>query len=155
LAAEITKIHSYVTGAPTSFVHVIFQELPAISVFIDSVPSHPVLINGLIRAGRTDAEKTRLARDISSTGSRIAGIPEARIFVSIDDIPHGSRSRVVGCCLSPAPKTTGPTKQRVDPSKPAWNDDLAQARRPGSRLAVWPRNGRSRRGLRRRTRGIA
>ena len=29
LAAEITKIHSSVTGAPTSFVHVVFQELPA------------------------------------------------------------------------------------------------------------------------------
>jgi phenylpyruvate tautomerase PptA (4-oxalocrotonate tautomerase family) len=87
MAAEITKIHSSITGAPTSFVHVVFQELPATNVFIDSIPSHPVLINGLIRAGRTDAQKTRLARDISASSSRIAGIPEARILVGIEDIP--------------------------------------------------------------------
>jgi phenylpyruvate tautomerase PptA (4-oxalocrotonate tautomerase family) len=41
LAAEITKIHSSVTGAPTSFVHVVFQELPATNVFTDSSPSEP------------------------------------------------------------------------------------------------------------------
>ena len=33
LAAEITKIHSSITGAPTSFVHVVFQELPATNLF--------------------------------------------------------------------------------------------------------------------------
>jgi len=32
LAAEFTKIHSSITGAPTSFVQVISQELPATNV---------------------------------------------------------------------------------------------------------------------------
>jgi phenylpyruvate tautomerase PptA (4-oxalocrotonate tautomerase family) len=41
LAAEITKIHSSVTGAPTSFVHVVFQELPATNVFTDSARRNP------------------------------------------------------------------------------------------------------------------
>jgi phenylpyruvate tautomerase PptA (4-oxalocrotonate tautomerase family) len=41
LAAEITKVHSSITGAPTSFVHVVFQELPATNVFTDSSPSQP------------------------------------------------------------------------------------------------------------------
>ena len=44
LAAEITKIHSSITGAPTSFVHVVFQELPATNLFTDSSPSQPLLI---------------------------------------------------------------------------------------------------------------
>lgn len=33
-----------------------------------------------------DAEKQRLARDISSAGSRITGIPEERILVAITDV---------------------------------------------------------------------
>jgi phenylpyruvate tautomerase PptA (4-oxalocrotonate tautomerase family) len=87
LAAEITKIHSTVTRAPTSLVHVVFQELPATNVFTDSSPSQPLLINAVMRAGRADADKTRLATDISSSSSRIAGIPEMRILVSIQDRP--------------------------------------------------------------------
>jgi phenylpyruvate tautomerase PptA (4-oxalocrotonate tautomerase family) len=101
LAAEITKIHSSVTGAPTSFVHVVFQELPATNVFTDSSPSEPLLITGVIRAGRADADKVRLAKDISSNSSRIAGIPEARILVNIADRP--ARFAVEGGRVLPEP----------------------------------------------------
>ena len=87
LAAEITKIHASITGAPSAFVHVIFQELPASNVFTDATPSRPLLITGVIRAGRADADKVRLATDISSSSSRIAGIPQARILVNIADRP--------------------------------------------------------------------
>ena len=85
LAAEITKIHSSITRAPSSFVHVVFQELPATNVFTDSSPSQPLLINGIIRAGRADADKVRLAKDISASSSRIAGIPEACILVTLQE----------------------------------------------------------------------
>src|SRR6202158_3481012 len=101
MAAEITKIHSSVTGAPTSFVHVVFQELPATNVFTDSSPSQPLLITGVIRAGRADADKVRLATDISSSSSRIAGIPEARIRVNIADRP--ARFVVEGGRVMPDP----------------------------------------------------
>jgi phenylpyruvate tautomerase PptA (4-oxalocrotonate tautomerase family) len=101
MAAEITKIHSSITGAPTSFVHVVFQELPATNIFIDSRPSHALLINGVIRAGRADADKTRLALDISSSSSRITGIPDARVNVSILDIP--ARFIVEGGRVLPEP----------------------------------------------------
>ena len=101
LAAEITKVHCSITGAPTSFVHVVFQELPATNVFTDSSPSQPLLINGIIRAGRADADKVRLANDISASSSRIAGIPEARILVSIADRP--ARFAVEGGRVLPEP----------------------------------------------------
>jgi phenylpyruvate tautomerase PptA (4-oxalocrotonate tautomerase family) len=101
MAAEITKIHSSITGAPTSFVHVVFQELPATNMFIDSSPSQPLLINGVIRAGRTAAQKTRLALDISSSTSRIASIPQARINVSIMEI--SARFAVEGGRVLPEP----------------------------------------------------
>jgi phenylpyruvate tautomerase PptA (4-oxalocrotonate tautomerase family) len=66
LAAEITTIHSSIT---------------------DASPSEPLLITGVIRAGRADTDKVRLAKDISSSSSRIAGIPQDRILVNIADGP--------------------------------------------------------------------
>jgi phenylpyruvate tautomerase PptA (4-oxalocrotonate tautomerase family) len=87
LAEEITKIHASITGAPSSFVHVVFQELPATNVFTDASPSQPLLISGVIRAGRADTDKMRLAADISSSSSRITGIPPSRILVNIADRP--------------------------------------------------------------------
>jgi phenylpyruvate tautomerase PptA (4-oxalocrotonate tautomerase family) len=101
LAAEITKIHSSITAAPTSFVHVVFQELPATNVFTDASPSEPLLITGVIRAGRADADKVRLATDISSSSSRIAGIPQERILVNIADRP--ARFAVEGGRVMPEP----------------------------------------------------
>jgi phenylpyruvate tautomerase PptA (4-oxalocrotonate tautomerase family) len=87
VAGEITRIHSEVTGAPASFVHVVFQEVPAGDIYTNARPSRHLLVSGLTRAGRADAEKQRLARDISSAGSRITGIPEERILVAITDVP--------------------------------------------------------------------
>lgn len=101
LAAEITKIHSSITGAPSAFVHVVFQELPATNVFTDASPSEPLLITGVIRAGRADTDKMRLAIDISASSSRIAGIPQARILVNIADRP--ARFAVEGGRIMPEP----------------------------------------------------
>jgi hypothetical protein len=88
-------------------VHVAFEQLPATNVFTDATASHPLLITGVIRSGRADADKMRLAPDISSSSSRIAGIPEERILVNIADRParfvvEGGRS-----CPSLVPGTTG------------------------------------------------
>jgi phenylpyruvate tautomerase PptA (4-oxalocrotonate tautomerase family) len=101
LAAEITKIHSTITAAPSAFVHVVFQELPATNVFTDASPSRPLLITGVIRAGRADTEKVRLATDISTSSSRITGIPQARILVNIADRP--ARFAVEGGRIMPEP----------------------------------------------------
>src|SRR5258707_15840787 len=84
LAAEITKIHSSITGAPTAFVHVIFHELPATNVFTDSSPSRPLLITGVIRAGGANG---RRATGISTRSSRLAGLPEPRIRGARPDRP--------------------------------------------------------------------
>jgi phenylpyruvate tautomerase PptA (4-oxalocrotonate tautomerase family) len=101
VAAEITKVHSSITGAPSALVHVVFQELPASNVFTDASPSRPLLITGVIRAGRADADKMRLAADISSSSSRITGIPEERILVNITDRP--ARFAVEGGRVMPEP----------------------------------------------------
>ena len=87
VAAEITKTHAAITGAPTSLVHVVFYDQPHANVFTGATPSQPILITGLTRGGRSDVDKTRLAKDISANCSRVTGIPEARILVGIQDIP--------------------------------------------------------------------
>ncbi|GHH71604.1 tautomerase [Streptomyces sulfonofaciens] len=101
LAVEITKIHSAVTGAPTSFVHVTFTELPEANVFSDGSPSRPLLIEGMTRAGRADSEKIRLAKDISTAAGRVTDIPESRILVMILDTP--ARFAVEGGRILPEP----------------------------------------------------
>ncbi|MET9874711.1 tautomerase family protein [Actinacidiphila glaucinigra] len=81
LAADITRLHSESTGTPTSFVHVAFAELPEDSVHTDAAPSRPLKIEATARAGHADAEKTRLATEISAADSRISDAPESRILV--------------------------------------------------------------------------
>jgi phenylpyruvate tautomerase PptA (4-oxalocrotonate tautomerase family) len=85
LAAAITKTHADITQAPSSFVHVIFDEQPQTNVFTDSVPSQPLIIVGNTRGGRADFQKTELGLAISSVSSAISGIPETKILVIIDD----------------------------------------------------------------------
>ncbi|MFE2599460.1 tautomerase family protein [Streptomyces sp. NPDC059396] len=87
LAADITRIHSEITGAPTSFVHVTFNELSGTNIYSDSVPSQPLLITGITRAGRADREKAELAKAVSSAAAHVTGVPEKRILVVITDHP--------------------------------------------------------------------
>ena len=112
VAAEISKIHAAITGVPTSFVHVVFYDQPQANVFSGATPSQPMLITGLTRAGRADSDKTRLAKDISASCSRVTRIPEARILVTIQDSP--ARSAVERGRVLPEPG-----------AEDAWLDEVA------------------------------
>jgi phenylpyruvate tautomerase PptA (4-oxalocrotonate tautomerase family) len=68
---------------------------------VDATPSQPMLITGWIRAGRAASEKTRLAKDISASCSRVTRIPEARMLVIIQDSP--ARFAVEGGRVLPEP----------------------------------------------------
>jgi phenylpyruvate tautomerase PptA (4-oxalocrotonate tautomerase family) len=61
LAGEIGTIHSAINHVPSTYVNVVFHELPAESVYTDGVPASPVLVSGWIREGHPEAEATRLA----------------------------------------------------------------------------------------------
>jgi len=45
------------------------------------VPANPVLVNGWIREGHPKAETTRLAVEIASAVTRVAGVPAERVLV--------------------------------------------------------------------------
>lgn len=85
--------------------HVTFAELPEDSVFTDSAPSRPLLIEATTRAGHADAEKTQPAMDISAAGSRVTGVPESRILVIIKDSP--ARFAAEGGRILPEPGDEG------------------------------------------------
>lgn len=83
IAADITRIHCEVTGAPRSFVNVFFFE---------DAPQQPlrgrrVFMYGSIRAGRTSGQKHRLTEDIKSSIHTAASIPLDEIVVDTVDVP--------------------------------------------------------------------
>ena len=53
--------------------------------YTDSQPSDFLIVEASIRAGRSDAMKTQLAREISRTSSLSTGIPESKLLVSIKE----------------------------------------------------------------------
>src|ERR1700752_4745567 len=51
LAQEISRIHAEINHVPSTYVNVVFHELPPGGIYTDGVPADPVLINGWGRSG--------------------------------------------------------------------------------------------------------
>jgi phenylpyruvate tautomerase PptA (4-oxalocrotonate tautomerase family) len=81
LAGEIARIHSAINHVPSTYVNVVFHELPADAIYTDGRPSAPVLVNGWVRAGHPDADTTRLATEIATVVTQITGVPAERVMV--------------------------------------------------------------------------
>jgi phenylpyruvate tautomerase PptA (4-oxalocrotonate tautomerase family) len=76
IAEVITRVHCEVTGAPATFVHVIFDESKtAYSVF------------GTIRAGRSEQTKERLRREMARAVANVAGLEPHQVGVFTVDVP--------------------------------------------------------------------
>jgi phenylpyruvate tautomerase PptA (4-oxalocrotonate tautomerase family) len=76
IAEAITRVHCEVTGAPATFVHVIFDESKtAYSVF------------GTIRAGRSEPVKERLRREMAQGVAKAAGLEAHDVGVLTVDVP--------------------------------------------------------------------
>lgn len=87
LAGEIGAIHSEINHVPSTYVNVVFHELPADRVYTDGVPASPVLVSGWIREGHPIPEVTRLATEIAGAVTRIAGVPAERVLVVFESSP--------------------------------------------------------------------
>jgi phenylpyruvate tautomerase PptA (4-oxalocrotonate tautomerase family) len=101
LAHEIGHIHALINHVPSTYVNVIFHELPLGGVYTDGVPANPVLVNGWVRAGHPEAETTRLATEIAAAVSRIVNIAADRVLVVIQ--PSPARFAVEGGRVLPEP----------------------------------------------------
>jgi phenylpyruvate tautomerase PptA (4-oxalocrotonate tautomerase family) len=87
LAGEIGTIHSEINHVPSTYVNIVFHELPTDNVYSDGVPANPVLVSGWIREGHPKTEVTRLAVEIAAATTRVAGVPAERVLVVFETSP--------------------------------------------------------------------
>jgi phenylpyruvate tautomerase PptA (4-oxalocrotonate tautomerase family) len=87
LAAEVSRIHSEVNHVPSTYVNVVFNELPADNLYTDGRPAQPLLINGWVRTGHPDDGTSRLVAEIADAATRVTGIPAQRVLVVIQHSP--------------------------------------------------------------------
>jgi phenylpyruvate tautomerase PptA (4-oxalocrotonate tautomerase family) len=98
---QIARIHSAINHVPNTYVNVVFHELPADAVYTDGRPAAPVLVSGWVRAGHPEADITRLATEIASAITRLAGVPAERVLVVFQSSP--AHFAVEGGRVLPAP----------------------------------------------------
>jgi phenylpyruvate tautomerase PptA (4-oxalocrotonate tautomerase family) len=87
IAKEITTIHCEATGAPPSFVNVMFLEIPAGGSFIAGQLSTRSVIEGNIRAGRDLETRQAMLRTLSKMWTRLTGQSEVDLLIGLNEIP--------------------------------------------------------------------
>ena len=84
IVKEITRIHCENTGAPSSFVHVVFQDVLAGAQYTDNkVDLRTSTINCIIRAGRTVMTRQKIMKEISAAWSRLTGQPANQLVIRV------------------------------------------------------------------------
>jgi phenylpyruvate tautomerase PptA (4-oxalocrotonate tautomerase family) len=101
IAKEITRIHCAVTGAPESFVTVIFHSVQHEDIFTAGEPSSAARIRGSIRAGRSPEVKTRLLTELAEMWQRVTGLSDKDLTVSLVEVP--AKNSVKGGRFVPEP----------------------------------------------------
>ncbi|MEM9133763.1 MAG: tautomerase family protein [Actinomycetota bacterium] len=81
-ANDVVEVHCDVTGAPPSFVHVMVTEADENSLDAD----RNAVINGTIRAGRTDEQKAEIAGRLSQALAATAEVDVDSVFTTTRDI---------------------------------------------------------------------
>jgi phenylpyruvate tautomerase PptA (4-oxalocrotonate tautomerase family) len=87
LAAEIGTIHSSINHVPSTYVTVVFHELPRDAVYAGGVPADPVLVSSWVREGHPADDTTRLATEIAAAVTWITGVPAEQVAVVIQPGP--------------------------------------------------------------------
>jgi phenylpyruvate tautomerase PptA (4-oxalocrotonate tautomerase family) len=90
LAKAVTDIHCAATGAPRSFVRIIFNTYPEESGFLAETPSATVFLLCHIRAGRTIETKHSMLKQINDAAVKIGGISSDALAIILEEIPTGN-----------------------------------------------------------------
>lgn len=89
LAKAVTDIHCAATGAPRSFVRVIFHTYPEGSGFVAETPSATVFLLCYVRGGRTIETKHSLLKKLNDAAVKIGGISSDALAIILTEIPPG------------------------------------------------------------------
>jgi len=89
LARAVTRAHCEVTGAPTYFAQVVFQDVAPGDHFIGGVPlAHDhVFVYGRSRAGRSAQLREALIRRLAANVAAAAGIEPFGVWVYLLELP--------------------------------------------------------------------
>lgn len=89
IAADVTRIHHEVTGAPAYFAQVTFTEVVDGAWFLGGVPlaGPHVFLHGHIRAGRSAGDRTRLIRRLVAALADAVGLPPRAVWVYVTELP--------------------------------------------------------------------
>ena len=89
IAAEITRIHCEVTGAPTFLAQVMFEEGKPGNYFIGGAPlAHDqIFVYGLVRAGRSVQDKLKIVRLMAEVVANAAGVSRTGVWIYIAELP--------------------------------------------------------------------
>jgi phenylpyruvate tautomerase PptA (4-oxalocrotonate tautomerase family) len=90
IAGEITRVHCEVTGAPSFFAQVIFQEVKPGNYFMGGVPlKHDQLfVYGNIRGGRAAVDKSRMIALMAKAVGDAAKVENSRsVWVYVGELP--------------------------------------------------------------------
>jgi phenylpyruvate tautomerase PptA (4-oxalocrotonate tautomerase family) len=89
IAQEITRIHSDVTGAPSYFAQVIFNELKPGNYFMNGVllRHDQIFVYGTIRAGRATVDKSRMIVLMAEALGEITGGGKRSVIVYVGELP--------------------------------------------------------------------
>src|SRR6516162_1401296 len=83
IAGEITRIHCEVTGAPTFFAQVIFEEIKAGNYFMGGVPlAHDqIFVYGRVRAGRSIQDKLKMIKLMAKAVANAARVSMTSVWI--------------------------------------------------------------------------
>jgi len=86
VAEEITRIHTTLTGAPRSFVRVLFQDMQPLAIFSGG-KNQPF---AMIRSGRPAETKTELLKQLWALLQDVTTLTHDQLLVSVQDNPAGN-----------------------------------------------------------------
>ena len=101
IAKEITRIHCDATGAPASFVNVLFHETQEGRYFVEGQRSGHSIVFGAIRKGRTVETRQAMLKEFSQMWTRLTGQPEGEVLVTLIEVP--SENMIEGGRIMPEP----------------------------------------------------
>src|SRR6201985_3349691 len=86
IADEMTSLYCNVTGAPASWVKVLFHELTEGDCFSAGKPATQSLILAINRHGRDLETRRAMLHELAQIWIRNAGQPEAELWISVTEI---------------------------------------------------------------------
>jgi phenylpyruvate tautomerase PptA (4-oxalocrotonate tautomerase family) len=90
IAGEITRVHCEVTGAPSFFAQVIFQEVKPGNYFMGGAPLQhdQIFVYGHIRGGRAAVDKSRMIALMAKAIGDAAKVENSRsVWVYVGELP--------------------------------------------------------------------